>query len=255
MKKTLLILALAASAFAPAAKAQDVIRKSYSQYATYPVRLVPGVPFCVEIPKGDTIVNCWTDVINFKAESTPGSNRAIIKALPVDGVVGKTTYFHIETAAGLIITISAEAVNASATTLPGRMEIMLPDDGPGVTASQAIIDSRVQRETRAALSYASQQNKEDFERWRREAVMNLRDSYRFGGDFAVEKVVDDKVQTMIYVPEGSDRATIEVIDRSGKQEKVNYEFVNGVYTVNKVLRHGEKFRLILGKEQAVISLK
>jgi len=44
--------------------------------------------------------------------------------------------------------------------------------------------------------------------------------------------------------------------RSGKAEIVNYEFSNGVYVLeNKVLRKGEKFRLILGKEKAWVGLK
>jgi len=37
---------------------------------------------------------------------------------------------------------------------------------------------------------------------------------------------------------------------------VNYELENGVYVIkNKVLRPGQKFRLVLGKQQAWIALK
>ena len=254
MKNILLSAVLGLAVFSPV-HSQDIIRKTYSAYTMYPVRLVPGVPFCLELPKGDSVVNSWCDPQWFKAESTPGSNRAILRALAADGVEGHTTYFHIETAAGLRITLAAEVVRAKATDVPGVMEIIVDEGSAGASASQALIDHRVRVETSAAEFRAEERAKGDFEKWRSEAIMNLRDTYRFGGDFHIQKVVDDKVQTMIYVPEGSDRATMEVIDRSDKQEKVNYEFVNGVYTVNKVLRPGEKFRLILGKEQAVIALK
>jgi hypothetical protein len=47
----------------------------------------------------------------------------------------------------------------------------------------------------------------------------------------------------------------ESLDKAGKTEVVNYELENGVYVIPiKVLRPGEKFRLVLGKQQAWIAL-
>jgi hypothetical protein len=53
----------------------------------------------------------------------------------------------------------------------------------------------------------------------------------------------------------SDKAVIELVDKAGKPDKVNYELENGCYLISKVLRPGEKWRLIFGKEQAWIRLK
>jgi hypothetical protein len=58
------------------------------------------------------------------------------------------------------------------------------------------------------------------------------------------------------LPEASDRAVIQFVDKTGKTELVNYELENGTYVIqNKVLRPGEKFRLVLGKQQAWVALK
>ena len=48
----------------------------------------------------------------------------------------------------------------------------------------------------------------------------------------------------------------QFVDKAGKTEVVNYELENGTYVIqNKVLRPGEKLRLVLGKQQAWIALK
>ena len=92
--------------------------------------------------------------------------------------------------------------------------------------------------------------------WRKNLLENVRADYEWGGDFRVGRVVDDRVQTFITVPDASDRAVIQFVDKTGKPEVVNYELENGTYVVqNKVLRPGEKFRLVLGKQQAWIALK
>ena len=84
----------------------------------------------------------------------------------------------------------------------------------------------------------------------------MRADYEWGGDFRVGRVVDDRVQTFVTVPDASDRAIIQFVDKAGKTEVVNYELENGTYVIqNKVLRPGEKLRLVLGKQQAWIALK
>jgi hypothetical protein len=98
--------------------------------------------------------------------------------------------------------------------------------------------------------------KTEYEAWRKSMLQNVRADYEWGGDFKVGRVVDDRVQTFITIPEASDRAVIQFVDKTGKTEIVNYELENGTYVVqNKVLRHGEKFRLVLGKQQAWIAPK
>ena len=69
-------------------------------------------------------------------------------------------------------------------------------------------------------------------------------------------MVDDRVQTFVTVQDASDRAITQFVDKAGKSEVVNYELENGMYVIqNKVLRPGERFRLVLGKQQAWIALK
>ncbi len=241
-------------------RGQEVQRKVYSPYTVYEVKLVPGVPLALEIPKGDSITDILCDVQWFKGEAIPDTNLASLKALSISGVVGRMTFFHILTNAGLRITVQAEAVHEPTTTnarMTGVLMIELDGSDDGRTAGKAIRDLRKARETPPPVEKAQKagQEGEDLTKWKQETIRSLRESYRWGGDFAVERVVDDKLQTMIFMPQGSDRATIEIVDRSGHPEKVNYEFQNGVYTIQKVLRPGERFRLVLGMEQEVIGLK
>jgi hypothetical protein len=96
----------------------------------------------------------------------------------------------------------------------------------------------------------------EFESWRKKLLQNVRADYEWGGDFRISRVVDDRVQTFVSLPEASDRAVIQFVDKTGKAELVNYELENGTYVIqNKVLRPGEKFRLVLGKQQAWVALR
>jgi len=112
------------------------------------------------------------------------------------------------------------------------------------------------------LVYAQKQAEEharaEFDAWRKGALANLRgdEAYDRGGDFRITRVVDDRVQTFVSIPNATDRAVIQFVDKTGHAELVNYEVENGTYVIqNKVLRPGEKFRLILGKEQGWVALK
>jgi hypothetical protein len=95
----------------------------------------------------------------------------------------------------------------------------------------------------------------DFQAWRQQLLQNMNDHYVWGGDMVIQRVVDDRVQTFVSMPKASDLAVIEFQDKAGKPDKVNYELENGCYVINKVLRPGEKWHLILGKEQAWIKVK
>ena len=238
---------------------QEIMRKMYSPYTVYEVKLIPGVPLCLEVPKGDSPKSIWCDNMWFKGESTPGSPRATLKALPMSGVVGHVTFFHVETEAGLRISIFAEAVHepavGQASRFPGVLIVDLDETAESQVAARAIHDLHQASEAAEKPSKNDGQKEEDLTKWKQETIRSIRASYRWGGDFQVEKVVDDRLQTLIFIPQGSDRATIEIVDRSDHAEKVNYEFLNGVYTIQKVLRSGERFRLLLGQEQEVIGLK
>ena len=232
--------------------AADVLRLPYTAGAVYRLRLAAGAPCVVELPAGETARNIWFDARWWGAESTPGSSRVVLRALGSAEVVGKRGSIHIETEpSDLRISLKVEAVAEDADT-PAALEIYR-EVGKGDAASQEV-KKRVDAELVYARKHAEMEARAEFEAWRKQALANMRADYEWAGDFRITRVVDDRVQTFITVPDASDRAVIQFVDRAGKKEIVNYELGNGVYTVqNKVLRPGEKLRLILGKEQAWIS--
>jgi hypothetical protein len=236
------------------ARLADVIRLPFTVGAVYRLRLSAGAPCVVELPAGETARNLWLDGRWWSAESTPGSSRVIVRAVGSAEVVGKKGSIHIETQpSDLRISLKVEAVAEDAEA-PAALEIYR--DIPRVDVVRTEVKKRVDAELVYAKAHAESAARAEFDAWRRQTLANLRADYEWGGDFRIGRVVDDRVQTFITVPDASDRAVIQFVDKAGKKEIVNYELGNGVYTVqNKVLRPGEKFRLILGKEQAWIGLK
>jgi hypothetical protein len=236
------------------ASASDVQRLPYTAGAVYRLRLAAGAPCVVELPRGDHARNIWFDARWWGAESTPGSSRVVVRALGSPEVVGKKGSIHIETEpSDLRISLKVEAVAEDADA-PAALEIYRE------VAKTEVVDTEVKKRVDAELVYAKKhaetQARAEYDAWRRQALANLRTDYEWGGDFRITRVVDDRVQTFITVPDASDRAVIQFVDKAGKKEIVNYELQNGTYTVqNKVLRPGEKLRLVLGKEQAWVALK
>ncbi|HZL21378.1 MAG TPA: TrbG/VirB9 family P-type conjugative transfer protein [Polyangia bacterium] len=235
----------------------DTLRLPYSRGKVYQVRLVPGAPFALELPTGEVAKNIWYDNHWWAAESTPGGSRVFIRALGASDVVGRTGFIHIETEpSDLRISLRVEAAREASAT-PAALEIYL-EGSAGNDPTQTKMRKAISRDVLYAQKQAEEQARTQFESWRKAAMANLRgdEAYDRGGDFVISKVVDDKVQTFITVPSATDRAVIQFVDRTGRPEIVNYEIENGTYVVqNKVLRGGEKFRLILGKEQGWVSLK
>lgn len=234
--------------------AQDTLKLPYLSSKVYPLKLIPGAPAIVELPPGEIAHNIWYDKSFFKAESTPDTNRVVVQATNTPEAVGKVSYIHIETEPGnLRISLKVEGVGDRAP-VPGVLQLYADgtDEGSLVNAQ---VRKQVNREAVYAQKFAADKAAEDFRAWRKQLIENLNDAYAWGGDLRIDRVVDDKVQTYVHMPSVSDKAVIELVDKAGKPDKVNYELENGCYTISKVLRPGEKWRLILGKEQAWIRLK
>ncbi len=239
---------------AVALAAQDTQKLPYLPSRIYGLRLIPGAPAVVELPQGESAHNIWFDKSFFKAESTPDTNRVVVQALNTPEAVGRTSYIHIETEpSNLRISLKVEGV-PDRQEVPGVLQIYLDgaDEGSLVNAQ---VQRKVAKEAAYARKFAQEKATADFHAWRQQLLQNVNDLYGWSGDMAIEKVVDDRVQTFVSMPKASDLAVIELLDKAGKPEKVNYELENGCYVINKVLRPGEKWHLILGKEQAWIRVK
>lgn len=251
----LLLASLPSMALAAKNRQIGILRFPFTDGSIYRLRLVPGAPFVVELPAGESARNIWFDSRWWAAESTPGSSRVLLRAIGSSDVVGKKGLVHIETEpSDLRISIKVEAVNEEAD-VAAALQIYL--EGAAIKSPlQQQVRKAVDSELVYAQKHAEEKARAEFESWRRNALANFRADYEWGGDIRVTRVVDDKVQTYITVAGGSDRAVIQYMDKAGKKEIVNYEFQNGTYLVqNKVLRPGEKFRLILGKEQSWVGIK
>ena len=233
------------------------LRLPFSRGKVYRLRLIPGAPFALELPAGESAKNLWYDNRWWAAETTPGGARVFIRALDSSDAEGRSGFIHIETEpSDLRISLRVETVRDTAS-VPAALEIYVEGSA---------LNDPAQRQMRKSLDrdlvYAQKQAEErahtEFEAWRKNAVANLRgdEAYERGGDFRITRVVDDRVQTFVSIPNATDRAVIQFVDKTGRAELVNYELENGTYVIqNKVLRPGEKFRLVLGKEQGWVALK
>ncbi len=234
---------------------KDTLRLPYTPGKVYQVRLLPGAPFALELPRGESARNIWFDARWWAAESTPGSSRVFLRAQGMEDVVGRKGFIHVETEpSDLRISLRVEAVAETGEVAAG-LEIYLEG-----SALEDPVHREAKRMADKELLYVRHQEQEkaraDYEGWRKSMLANVRSDYEWGGDFRVSRVVDDGVQTFVKVAEASDHAVIQFVDKTGRAELVNYELENGCYVIqNKVLRPGEKFRLVLGKQQAWVGLK
>jgi len=76
---------------------RDTVRVPYLAGKVYQIKLMPGAPFALELPAGESARNIWVDNRWWKAESTPGSSRVFLRALGSDDVVGRRGFIHVET--------------------------------------------------------------------------------------------------------------------------------------------------------------
>jgi Conjugal transfer protein len=235
----------------------DTVRLPYGRGKVYQVRLLPGAPFALELPAGESVKNLWFDSRWWAAETTPGASRVFLRAIGASDVVGRTGFVHIETdPSDLRLSIRVEAVQDGAE-IPPALEIYVEGSALNDPA-QRQMRKTMDREMVYFQKHAEDAARAEFEAWRKSAMVNLRgdEAYERGGDFRINRVVDDHVQTFITTSSASDTAVIQFVDKSGHAELVNYELENGTYVVqNRVLRPGEKFRLVLGKEQGWVALK
>jgi hypothetical protein len=264
----LLLSALAATPASAAAKRRSkVIREPYTEDAVFSISLVPGAPFVVELPKGERATNIWRDSRYWMAQTTRGStdcggadrppciSRVVIRAIPAADVVEQKSKIFIETEPSqLLISLDVE-VAEEGQDVPAVLQVYL-EGSARIDSMQQQVRETVDAEMTLARTRIAQEERSKHEAFKKTLLTQFRDDYEWGGDFRITSVKDNKLQTFISVPDGTDKAVVEFIDRSGKKEILNYEFKNGVYVLeNKVLRPGEKLRLILGQERAWIALK
>lgn len=234
----------------------DTMKLPYTAGRVYKLQLIPGAPFVVELPDGEYATNIWRDARYWQAETTERSGRVVLTPIAADDVVGRRGFIHIETApSGLRISLKVEAVSED-KEVPGAL-LLYADGRTAQSAVQMQVQSKLGDELVLAKKAAADAARSEFAAWRKKTLENLRDDYEWGGDFAIRRVVDNSLQTWITLKDkASDKAVLHYVDKTGKTEVINYELEDGVYVVqNKVLRAKEKFRLILGKEAAWISLK
>lgn len=234
---------------------RDTARLPFTAGKVYEVHLMPGAPFALELPAGESARNIWVDNRWWKAESTPGSSRVFLRALGTVDVVGRRGFIHVETdPSDYRISLRVEGVADTAEVSAG-LEIYVEGSALNDPVRQ---QARKMADKELLYMQRREQDKAraEYEAWRKNMLQNVRADYEWGGDFRIGRVVDDRVQTFVTVPEASDRAVVQFVDKTGKSEIINYELENGTYVIqNKVLRPGEKFRLVLGKQQAWIGLK
>ena len=232
----------------------DIMRLPFQSHRIYKIQVVPGSPVMLELPAGESAKNMFWDTNWWTLESTPGSGRVVIDAKQAMGVVGRKTNAHIETVPGdFRITLSLEAVS-EAFDVPAAWQLYLDKLDPEAVMYQRA-KARAQTELEQDRSRMESRMQEDLGRWKREALGKARAAYKFDKDLGITKVVDDGVQTFVYTPSESEQATIKIQNRDGKEEVLDLEFSNGMYTINRVLQPKEEFRVALGKVSSTIKLK
>jgi hypothetical protein len=235
----------------------DTLRYPYREGAVYRVKLVPGAPFVVELPSGEGARAVWRDPQYWHADWVAGATRVIIRPLDMSEVIGRRGFIHIETTpSNLRISLRVEAVRPN-IDVPGVLRVYLTED-TAASPMQRQVRQAVDAELPLVRKHVEAEERQKYEAFKRQLLSSFRDDYDWGGDFRITKVIDNSLQTFVTVPGGNDTAVIQFVTKGGQVEIVEYEFdaKTGVYTLaNKVLRKGEKLRLVLGKEKAWIALK
>jgi hypothetical protein len=91
--------------------------------------------------------------------------------------------------------------------------------------------------------------------WEADVLRDVSVDYRVSGALSVSKVIDDKSRTFIY-SKGSDAATsLRYVNAQRQREDVDWQFLNGVFVVERVLGQGDSFVLVGGSGSTVIRRK
>jgi hypothetical protein len=235
----------------------DTQRLPYERGKLYEVRLIPGSPFVVELPAGERAAQLWYDDRWWVAETVPSGTRVILWASTSPEIEEEVGLIHIETEpSNLRISMRVQAVADKYEPVSAALELYLeksPLNDPVRLQARRLAD----KEMIYAERMTADKIRSEVAAFRTRAIERMRTNFDWGGDFRIKRVADDGVQTFILLEDsGSDRAVIQFVDKSGKAETVNHELENGSYVVqNKVLARGEKFRLVLGKQQSWVALK
>lgn len=230
----------------------DVVRVPYQSFKVYRMSLFPGTPGVIELPQGEVAQNIWYEKKWWVAESVPGSNRVLVKAIEADGIQGRKSLLHIEMApSGLRLSFAVEAVT-DFNSQPAVFQVYLDGEDPEALARKQLEAKVAERLTpiRANLEAAAHL---ELENWKGQALARVRTDYRVRGKVEVSRVVDDGTQTFIY-SNGPELSALAFINRDKKEEALNSQLQNGRYVVNRVLQAGERFVLTVGEKQSTVSL-
>jgi len=259
----LLSTCLATAQDRPTYIAGDALRIPYQSHRIYHFRCMKGVPLMVELPLGETVKNIWVDKTWFIGEAIPNSSRLILKAQVADGVEGQKTTVHIETMSDLRISALLECLAAGASAVPPTVvTFYLAEQDEEITRLRYINTRVAEMAAAQQKAYREEQDKKtaaELSRWKTETLGRIHHSYWVKGRAPIDRVFDDGTQTWIFAKGLSEAQTLKVVNADGKDEVVNFEFADGVYTVNRVLttnrsyfRRGERFVLSIGKKKTII---
>lgn len=226
----------------------EAIRMPYQANRIYKLRIAPGSPVAIVLPEGETFKNMYCDKYYFLAESTPGSNLGIIRAIPAAGVVGKSTNLICETQPlGLNINFVVEVVDRlESGSMAPCWTFYLEGQDPVIAARRAAL-----QEVQAQYAEGREMQAREVESRLISSLGRLRTTYKFPKE--IKKVVDDGVRTFIYVPDSQEQGALKVETKNG-DEVPTFKFDNGVYQVFRTLRDGERFVLEVGKTKYTIKL-
>jgi len=229
----------------------DIVREPYQSHRIYKLKLVAGAPVVIELPQGEVVKNIWIDTRWFTAESIEGSKRVIVRAIDAQDVEAQQTTLNIESVRDYRYTFHLECVPLFDEIPVSVFSFYFTGD-----------DQEVQRkrEIAAAVAMASEAHKAqtesimkaEFERWKTETLARVSNDYQVNGTIWISKVVDDGVQSWIFVNALNEVASIHCINRDKEVEVVNFEYLNNSYVINRVLVSGEQFVLTVGKDKTVI---
>jgi hypothetical protein len=244
----------------------DTIRVPFQTGKVYRVQLRPGDPLLVELPGEDSAAQLWFDPKWWMAETEPDSPAVTITASHAAEVVGRRGFIHILTAKRRYrISIEVEGVEEN-QPVPAVLELY-DELGTSAGAKAVAQETRLKadRELVYAQKLAAEKARAEVSAFRRRSLMRLRTDFDWRGDFRIARIADDGVFTWILLQDKSvDRPIVQFIDQTGKAEAVNCDLdpdppqaglPPGMYVVQKVLRPGEKFKLLLGKQATWISLR
>jgi hypothetical protein len=233
---------------------RDIVRVPFQAHRTYQMKVLKGSVSVIELPLGEIVKNIWLNRQWFMAESISGSGRITVTALAAENVEGQRTMMHVETSTDLRISVLLECVPYDVEMPPSVLQFYLTGQEEDI-ARQKMISRRADEIASARADLIEEKFKANFEQWKTEALNRINMDYVISGNMYVSKVIDDCVQTFIYVTGVNELASLRFVNRDKQEEVVNFEFLNDAYVVNRVLVAGEQFILTVGRDRTTIKRK